>query len=131
MTGCSPGPTSTGCRDAPNCRRNSRGTNNSNARKTPCATASTRASKESRPPTVPPTRPRSALAAAAIEYHRREDKSYWWEHFNRHIAPVEQWADQRDVFVVHFAEVATDWQREPGKRTDSRVVRLRGIARGG
>ncbi|HEY0373378.1 MAG TPA: TM0106 family RecB-like putative nuclease, partial [Amnibacterium sp.] len=38
-----------------------------------------------------------ALAAAAIEYHRREDKSFWWEHFNREIAPIEAWAEQKDV----------------------------------
>ena len=67
-----------------------------------------------------------ALAAAAIEYHRREDKSFWWEHFNREIAPVEEWAEQRDVFVVDAAEVVTEWDRPQGKRSDSRVLRLRG-----
>lgn len=67
-----------------------------------------------------------ALAAAAIEYHRREEKSYWWEHFNREISPVENWADTRDVFVVEHADVITDWRRADGKRTDSRVLRLRG-----
>ena len=37
------------------------------------------------------------LAAAAIEYHRREDKSYWWEHFARHILDLDDWEDTRDV----------------------------------
>ncbi|WP_284255175.1 TM0106 family RecB-like putative nuclease [Pseudolysinimonas kribbensis] len=58
-----------------------------------------------------------ALAAAAIEYHRREDKSYWWEHFNREIAPVETWEDQRDVLVVHDARVATDWEPPAGRQS--------------
>lgn len=67
-----------------------------------------------------------AFAAAAIEYHRREDKSYWWDHFNREIAPIDEWAEQRDVFVVDHSEVVTDWGRAEGRRMDSRVIRLRG-----
>ncbi|MGD8168898.1 TM0106 family RecB-like putative nuclease [Herbiconiux sp. P16] len=67
-----------------------------------------------------------ALAAAAIDYHRREDKSFWWEHFNRLDQPVEEWADTRDVLVVTAAVVETDWYRGPGQRTDRREVRLRG-----
>jgi predicted RecB family nuclease len=67
-----------------------------------------------------------ALAAAAIEYHRREDKSYWWEHFNRHVAPLEDWADQRGVLTIEHAEVVTDWARMPNGRMDRRVIRLRG-----
>jgi uncharacterized protein len=57
-----------------------------------------------------------ALAAAAIEYHRREDKSYWWEHFNREIAPIETWEDQRDVLVVRDARVDADWTRPEGRQ---------------
>ncbi|MCS5719194.1 TM0106 family RecB-like putative nuclease [Herbiconiux sp. CPCC 205763] len=67
-----------------------------------------------------------ALAAAAIDYHRREDKSFWWEHFNRLDQPVEEWADTRDVLVVTAGVVETDWYRRPGQRTDRREVRLRG-----
>jgi uncharacterized protein len=57
-----------------------------------------------------------ALAAAAIDYHRREDKSYWWEHFNREIAPVETWEDQRDALVVHGARVDEDWAPPVGRQ---------------
>ena len=69
-----------------------------------------------------------ALAAAAIEYHRREDKSYWWEHYNREIAPIELWAEQKDVLVVdpEFTEVREDWARNGKRRSDSRVLRLVG-----
>ncbi|HEY8588250.1 MAG TPA: TM0106 family RecB-like putative nuclease [Naasia sp.] len=67
-----------------------------------------------------------ALAAAAIEYHRREAKTYWWEHFNRQIAPIEEWGDTRDVLLVDSAEVVTPWTRGERKKSDSRVLRLRG-----
>jgi predicted RecB family nuclease len=66
------------------------------------------------------------LAAAAIEYHRREDKSYWWEHFARHILDLDDWENQRDVFRVHEATVVEDWRTPEGKRTEQRVIRLRG-----
>ena len=46
-----------------------------------------------------------ALAAAAIDFHRREQKSFWQRHFARLIQPVEEWADTRDVLVVEKAAV--------------------------
>ncbi len=66
------------------------------------------------------------LAAAAIEYHRREDKSYWWEHFARHTLEIDEWEDTRDVFRVDEAQVVEDWRQPEGRRTQSRVLRLRG-----
>jgi predicted RecB family nuclease len=66
------------------------------------------------------------LAAAAIEYHRREDKSYWWEHFARHILDLDDWEDTRDVFRVYEASVVEGWRVPEGKRTEQRVIRLRG-----
>ena len=67
-----------------------------------------------------------AMAAAALEYHRREAKTYWWEHFNRHISPLEDWADTREVLVVERAELVSGWERRGRKKSDSRVIRLRG-----
>lgn len=67
-----------------------------------------------------------ALAAAAIEYHRREDKSYWWEHYNRHISPLEDWADTRDVFLVEGVQVHEPWARRGRRWSDNRVLRLLG-----
>ncbi len=66
------------------------------------------------------------LAAAAIEYHRREDKSYWWEHFARHTLDLDELEDTRGVFRVHTAQVVEDWRVPEGKRTEQRVIRLRG-----
>ncbi|TAJ49809.1 MAG: TM0106 family RecB-like putative nuclease [Herbiconiux sp.] len=67
-----------------------------------------------------------ALAAAAIDYHRRENKSFWWEHYDRLMQPVEEWADTRDVLVVTHAVVERDWHREEGQRVDRRLTRLTG-----
>lgn len=68
------------------------------------------------------------LASSAIDYHAREQKSFWWSHFARLIDPVEDWADTRDVVVVEqsSSEVETDWHRPPRARGDKRIVRLRG-----
>ncbi|MGA1838024.1 TM0106 family RecB-like putative nuclease [Herbiconiux sp. 11R-BC] len=67
-----------------------------------------------------------ALAAAAIDYHRREDKSFWWEHYARLEQPLEDWADTRDVLAVEAAVVDREWYRSAGQRSDRREVRLRG-----
>lgn len=40
-----------------------------------------------------------ALAAAAVEYHRREDVAYWVQHFHRLLAHVDEWREQRDVLA--------------------------------
>jgi predicted RecB family nuclease len=70
-----------------------------------------------------------ALAAAAIEYHRREEKTFWWEHFNREIAPIDAWAEQKDVLVVdpEASRVLQDWSRIGRKQSDSRRLRLVGV----
>jgi len=73
-----------------------------------------------------PDQTASALAAAAIDYHRREAKTFWQEHFGRLRDPLDDWADARDVFVVEQAEVVRDWEKLPRARTLSRDLRLRG-----
>ncbi|TPV49370.1 TM0106 family RecB-like putative nuclease [Pseudarthrobacter phenanthrenivorans] len=68
-----------------------------------------------------------AMVAAATGYHRRERKQFWWQHFDRVEAPIENWADQRNVFVVSSAEVTSDWAlAKPRERMRTRVLRLRG-----
>jgi len=69
-----------------------------------------------------------AMAAAAIDYHRREGKSFWWSHFARLVAPIEDWADNRGVFVIEDAVVERDWSVLPGKKSVSRRLRLEGSA---
>nr|WP_125612665.1 TM0106 family RecB-like putative nuclease [Specibacter cremeus] len=68
-----------------------------------------------------------AMVAAAAGYHRRENKQFWWGHFDRLEAPVEDWAEQRDVFVVDHAEVVEDWAKAtPKSRTETRTLELTG-----
>lgn len=67
-----------------------------------------------------------ALAAAAIDYHRRENKTFWWEHFARLTDPIEQWEDTRDVFRVAAGRVERDWLLEGRQSRPRRQVRLRG-----
>lgn len=68
-----------------------------------------------------------AMVAAATGYHRRERKQFWWQHFDRVEAPIENWSDQRNVFVVTSAEVSSDWAlAKPRERMRTRILRLEG-----
>ena len=67
-----------------------------------------------------------AMISAARGYHRREDKPYWWGHFDRLNNPVDEWADNTDVFIADRAEVDTDWHTPPKARKPQRRVRLHG-----
>ena len=68
------------------------------------------------------------LASSAIDYHRRERKSFWWAHYARLSDPIEDWADTRDVMVVdrERSSVELSWHRPQRARSDRRIVRLRG-----
>ncbi|PWB97321.1 TM0106 family RecB-like putative nuclease [Salinibacterium hongtaonis] len=68
----------------------------------------------------------AAFALAALDYHRREHKTFWWGHFARLVQPIDEWADTRDVLVVDSARVERDWFREGRQRSDRRHVRLTG-----
>lgn len=50
-----------------------------------------------------------ALAAEAVDYHRRELRTYWWGHFRRLSDPIHEWEDERGVIVAHSARVVQDW----------------------
>src|SRR5271170_4938962 len=72
-----------------------------------------------------------ALVAAARGYHRREVKPFWWAHFDRLNYPVDEWADDTDVFIVDKAEVTVDWHRPPRAQKLQRRLQLTGeLARG-
>ncbi|WP_182354692.1 TM0106 family RecB-like putative nuclease [Flaviflexus huanghaiensis] len=66
------------------------------------------------------------LAAAALHYHRREDKSFWWAHYARLDDPVDQWSGNRDVFLVEEAAIERDWSVKPRAKTLSRDLVLTG-----
>ncbi|BDZ55273.1 hypothetical protein GCM10025870_23460 [Agromyces marinus] len=69
-----------------------------------------------------------ALASAAIDYHDRELKTFWWGHFFRVEQPLEAWEDHRDVLVVdpQRTVVLHDWYREGRQQFDRRELLLRG-----
>ena len=60
------------------------------------------------------------LAAAAVDYYRREEKSFWWAHYARLEYPVDEWENDRDVFIVERAEVVSEWQLEGPRSTSPR-----------
>jgi uncharacterized protein len=66
------------------------------------------------------------MLAAALGYHRREDKPFWWEHFDRLRQPDEDWLDGRDVFRVEEARVVQDWFKEGKQRNVRRRLELIG-----
>ncbi|WP_285136331.1 bifunctional RecB family nuclease/DEAD/DEAH box helicase [Microbacterium sp. lyk4-40-TSB-66] len=69
------------------------------------------------------------LAAAAIDYYPREEKTYWATHFLRLREPVSVWEETRDVVVVDGgrSRVVTDWHiAESGRGSERRLVELRG-----
>ncbi|MCW2557902.1 MAG: RecB family nuclease, putative, family, partial [Mycobacterium sp.] len=73
-----------------------------------------------------------AMVAAARGFHAREDKPFWWAHFDRVNNPVDEWADHNDVFIADRTEIAADWHQPPRARKPQRHVRLIGeIATGG
>lgn len=68
-----------------------------------------------------------AMIAAATGYHRRENKQFWWGHFDRLDKPVDEWAEGRNLFVVDRAEELEGWARaSPRARTETRTVKLVG-----
>jgi uncharacterized protein len=69
-----------------------------------------------------------AMAAAALEYFRREGKIWWHDHFARLVDPKEDWVDSRDVFDVHEVELIKDWHLPTAKsRLQRRTLRLTGV----
>lgn len=72
-----------------------------------------------------------ALFAAARGYHRREDKPFWWGHFDRLNNPVDEWGDNSDVFLVDEAMVVQDWHVPQRARKPQRWVHLTGTLAAG
>ncbi len=60
-----------------------------------------------------------ALLAASLEYHRRESLPFWWDHFRRVAAPVDEWEHDGDMVVLAGApiDVVDDWHLDDGHPT--------------
>jgi uncharacterized protein len=73
-----------------------------------------------------------ALIAAARGYHRREDKPFWWAHFDRLNNPADEWGDSNGVFLADDAEVVKDWHLPSNRaRKQQRWVKLTGTLASG
>ncbi|MGH3425313.1 MAG: TM0106 family RecB-like putative nuclease, partial [Nocardioidaceae bacterium] len=68
----------------------------------------------------------AAMVAASLGYHRRENKPFWWGHFDRLRTPVDEWGDTRDVLVAHDVSVVTAWSTTGRRRVPRRTLRLVG-----
>lgn len=63
-----------------------------------------------------------SMLAAAVSYHRRERKSFWWAHFDRcENGPDTHHQQDRNVFLVEDAEVLEDWWKDGAKLPERRV----------
>jgi len=67
-----------------------------------------------------------AMLGAAVGYHRREAKPFWWAHFDRLLSDPVEWTDRRNTFLVERADVVTDWHTPPRGQVLQRVLRLVG-----
>ncbi|BBY59723.1 TM0106 family RecB-like putative nuclease [Mycolicibacterium sarraceniae] len=72
-----------------------------------------------------------AMIAAARGYHRREDKPFWWGHFDRINSPVDEWSDTPGVFLADAAVVDTEWHVPPRARKQQRRLTLTGTIAAG
>lgn len=73
-----------------------------------------------------PEQTAAALMAAAIGFHQREDKPYWWGHFDRLSQPVDEGADSRDALISDSVHVLEDWHKPPRKLVERRTLRITG-----
>jgi uncharacterized protein len=62
-----------------------------------------------------------AMLAAAVSYHRRERKAFWWAHFDRCENGPDTRLQDRNVFLVEDAVVLEDWWRDGSKLPERRV----------
>ncbi|MDT0166944.1 TM0106 family RecB-like putative nuclease [Actinotalea sp. AC32] len=67
-----------------------------------------------------------ALLAAALGYHWRETKPFWWGHYDRLVHEPPDWSEKRGTFVADEVEVLEGWHVPDGKRTPVRRLRLVG-----
>jgi predicted RecB family nuclease len=67
-----------------------------------------------------------ALVAAAVDFHRREHRPYWWVWFDRLISPPDEWLESRSGMLIEGVEVIRDWGKVGKARTLTRDLRCVG-----
>lgn len=71
-----------------------------------------------------PDQQAAAMLAAAVGYHRRENKPFWWSFFERLTSWPGDWPEPRDCFHAGRVEIVDDWEKTG--RTSVRTLRLTG-----
>ncbi|MBD8606025.1 TM0106 family RecB-like putative nuclease [Aeromicrobium sp. CFBP 8757] len=67
----------------------------------------------------------AAMLAAAVGYHRREHKPFWWAFYDRLTSWPGEWPEPRDCFHASRVEVVGEWE-QVGRKALSRTLRLVG-----
>jgi hypothetical protein len=67
-----------------------------------------------------------AMLAACLRYHQREEKPFWWAHYDRLISDPDEWTEKRSTFVADSVSVIEQWHVPPGKRAARRRLRMVG-----
>ena len=67
----------------------------------------------------------AAMTAAAVGYHRREHKPFWWAFFDRLTAWPGDWLEPRDFLHASQVEIVEDWSQN-GRKAMARTIRLVG-----
>jgi predicted RecB family nuclease len=63
----------------------------------------------------------TAMVAAAVLFHAREDKPFWWRHYDRLRQPADRWQRDGGVGVVEgVPTLVEDWNKPPRARTPRR-----------
>lgn len=72
-----------------------------------------------------PNEQAAAMTAAAVGYHQREHKPFWWAFFDRLTSWPGDWIEPRDCLHAFTVEVVEDWAQE-GRKATARTLRLVG-----
>lgn len=72
-----------------------------------------------------------AMVAATLLFHAREDKPFWWKHFDRLRLPVTEWMSDPGVFLIQDSEVVEDWHRDTPRQRPRRTIVVKGEPMGG
>lgn len=74
-----------------------------------------------------PTEQAIAMIAAAIGFHRREDKPFWWAFFDRMTSEVDEWLHPRGTLISNgLVTVEKDWSLTPRSGKMCRTVTMVG-----
>lgn len=67
----------------------------------------------------------AAMVAAAVGYHRREHKPFWWSYFDRLASYPEEWPEPRDFVFASRVDLLEDWHVE-GRKAEARILAFHG-----